>query len=231
VARRFTITVLILHHARKAEGDPLDILSGTNQLGAACRSALVAVEERVDEGAEPDVYLFGVAKLNGARMARPVGYRLGGTPLMDANGYPMRDDRGDIADVPLVRWVTDRTFTQGELIAASHRTVLRSRERNEKAKDILAKGPMSSKDYMDAMDAAGHGPDAARRARGKVGATVQHGRIWWTYPKTMSPTEAKRRIVILAEGDGGGAPGDPEGSDGTDSSDGTGSGGGVHSAI
>jgi hypothetical protein len=215
VARQRNITVIILHHARKAEGDPLDILSGTTQLGAACRSALVAVEERVDEGAEPDAHLFGVAKLNGSRMAKPVGYRLAGEWLLGLDGFPMRDDRGDIVDIPRVRWITDRTFTQGELIAACHRTVLRARDRNQKAEDILGKGPMSSKDYVEAMDAAGHGPDAARRAREKVGATMKHGGRWWSYPKSMGTAEAKKAIVAIVEAEEAGVPdGGQEGADG-----------------
>jgi KaiC/GvpD/RAD55 family RecA-like ATPase len=201
VARRFDITVVVLHHARKAEGDPLDILQGNTQLGAASRAVLVAVEERLADGAEPDVHLFGVAKLNGSRRSAPVGFRLVGAPLLHPDGWPMRDDRGDVVHIPCVQWVTDRTFTQGELLAACNGTVLRALGRDQVAADILAGGPMSSKDYMDAMDAAGHGPDAARRARERVGAAVQHAGRWWSYPKSMAPAEAKRAIVAIVEAD------------------------------
>ena len=59
----------------------------------------------------------------------------------------MRDDRGDVAQVPKVEWITDRTFTQGELIAASNGTVLRSQGRDQIAAEILAGRPMLSTEF------------------------------------------------------------------------------------
>ena len=170
LARRLDITIVLIHHTRKAQGDPLDVLQGNTQIGAASRSVLVVVEERAAEGVDPDVRLFGVAKLNGSKRSVPVGFRTVGMSLKHFDGHPMRDDRGDIADVPMVEWVTDRTFTQAELIAASNGNVLRSQSRDAAAADVLSGGPMPSKDYEEEMREAGHRVDAAQRARTAVGA-------------------------------------------------------------
>jgi hypothetical protein len=198
-ARRHDIAVVVIHHVRKADGDPLDSLSGSAQIGAAARAVLVAVEERVADGAEPDVKLFGVAKLNGSKRSRPVGYRTVGKPIPHHDGKPMRDDRGDIAYVPLVQWIDDRTFTQGELIAASNGTVLRAMDREQAAADILANGPMPSTVYVKEMGDAGYSGDQARRARERVGKTLRVDDQWWTYPTAMGPAAAKQAILALGE--------------------------------
>jgi hypothetical protein len=195
LARAWNVTIVLIHHTRKAGGDPLDVLQGNTQIGAASRSVLVAVEERGDDGAEPDVRLFGVAKLNGSKRSAPVGYRTVGAWLSHPDGAPMRDDRGDIAYIPRVEWVKDRTFTQGELIAASNGSVIRSGGRDKDAADILALGPMRSTDYLAAMAEAGYSTEQARRARERVGHTIQHDSHWWTYPASMSAAEAKQAIV------------------------------------
>lgn len=201
LARLYDLTVVLLHHTRKAQGDPLDVLQGNTQIGAASRSVLVVVEERVEDGQEPDVRLFGVAKLNGSKRSVPVGFRTVGGWLKHPDGAPMRDDRGDIAYVPRVEWVKDRTFTQGELIAASNGTVLRERRNRSvdlDAKDILADGPMPSADYVKAMTEAGYTSEQARRCRERVAQTMQHDGRHWTYPAAMTVAEAKQAIVRAA---------------------------------
>ncbi len=204
VARRFDLTIVIIHHVRKAQGDPLDILQGNTQIGAAVRSVLVAVEERVADGAEPDVILFGVAKLNGSKRSKPVGFRTVGRELFHQDGQPMRDDRGDVVYVARVQWIKDRTFTQGEFIAACNGSVLRSSDRDDAATDILANGPMASTEYMKEMDDAGFSADQAKRARDRVGETKRHGGKWWSYPKSMDSAAAAQAIEILASGEGDG---------------------------
>lgn len=201
LARLWNVTVILIHHTRKAGGDPLDVLQGNTQIGAASRSVLVAVEERGDDGTEPDVRLFGVAKLNGSKRSAPVGYRTVGASLSHLDGAPMRDDRGDIAYIPRVEWVKDRTFTQGELIAASNGSVIRSGGRDKEAVDILAGGPMKSTVYIEAMGEAGYTAEQARRARERVGRTIQHDGHHWTYPVAMSAAAAKQAIVHLAASD------------------------------
>ena len=208
LARAWNVTIVLIHHTRKAQGDPLDVLQGNTQIGAASRSVLVAVEERGDDGTEPDVRLFGVAKLNGSKRSAPVGYRTVGAWLSHSDGAPMRDDRGDIAYIPRVEWVKDRTFTQGELIAASNGSVIRSGGRDKEAADVLAGGPMKSTDYIEAMAEAGYSAEQARRARERVGRTIQYDGHHWTYPVAMSAAAAKKAIVTATTPDGN-APSEP----------------------
>ena len=199
LARIWNVTIVLIHHTRKAGGDPLDVLQGNTQIGAASRSVLVAVEERGAEGTEPDVRLFGVAKLNGSKRSAPVGYRTVGASLAHPDGAPMRDDRGDIAFIPRVEWVKDRTFTQGDLIAASNGTVLGAANgRDREATEILSLGPMKSTEYTAAMADAGYSTEQARRARERIGGTIQHAGHHWTYPAGMTPAEAKRAILSSA---------------------------------
>jgi archaellum biogenesis ATPase FlaH len=190
-ARLHDLTVLMIHHVRKQQGDPLDVLSGSTQIAAAARSVLVVVDERAADDTETDIVLLGVAKLNGSKRSSPVGFRTVGRSLLHADGQPKRDDRGDIAYVAAVQWVTDRSFSQGELIAASNgNKPSRSKDRDAAAVDILADGPLPSVDYIAQMGDAGFSTQQAKDARLSVGGALRHHGKWWSYPKTMSKQAA-----------------------------------------
>lgn len=195
-AHRLGLSVALIAHDRKGRGDPLDIISGSRQIVAAARAALVIAAEPNEDG-NGDRLLM-VAKLNGARKSDPVAFTTTGRTITDDTGTEIRDDRGDLVYIPAVAWL-DRKVTNADAVAAA--AGLPSTRQDGALgvlTEILANGPVRSTEVETDMKAQGYSKDQTMRARHHLGINVVKVRgCWWTLPAGTDQLMGKMTVAEI----------------------------------
>lgn len=193
-ARNLGITIVLIHHVRKSGGDILEVVSGSTQIVAACRSVMVVVQER---DSETQTRFLAVAKLNAAKKSENVAFTTSGRSIIHDAGK-LLDDRGEVVYVPTVSW-DDRKVSDAEVSAASNNIAIQPDEVADLMRELLANGPMRSSALEAELADAGFSKDQVKRTRQRIGAgtiRIGYGDLagWWVLPAGMPKTEGREAI-------------------------------------